>query len=96
MAVPRPGLADPSRTSSSASVLCAVWHKEDKLARDVALRLSAALGRTVTVIAGLHVDAAASGDIRILLQNCDQVLERLTARLLQGPEWAEEPATGQA
>jgi len=96
MAVPRPSLADPSRTSSSASVLCVVGHKEDELARDVALRLSAALARTVTVVAGLHVDAAASGDIRILLENCDHVVERLTASLLQSPEVAGEQAAGQA
>jgi hypothetical protein len=62
----------------------------------VALRLSAALARTVTVVAGLHVDAAASGDIRILLENCDHVVERLTASLLQSPEVAGEQAAGQA
>lgn len=81
MAVPRPSLADPSRLSSSASVLCVVGHKEDELARRVALRLAAALNCTVTVVAGLHVDDASGGDITIMLEHCDRVVERLTARV---------------
>lgn len=81
MAVSRPSLADPSKMSSSASVLCVVGHKEDELARSVALRLSAALACTVTVVAGLHVDSAGGDDIRLLLENCENVIERLIARL---------------
>ena len=81
MAVPRPSLADSSVVSSSASVLCVTGHKEDELARGAALRLSAALACTVTVVAGLHVDDATSGDIKLLLENCGHVVEQLTARL---------------
>jgi hypothetical protein len=81
MAVPRPSLADPSQVSSSASVLCVVGHKEDQLARAMALRLAAALDCTATVVAGLHVDNASSDDIRLLLDNCDCVIERLIVRL---------------
>jgi hypothetical protein len=88
MAVSRPSLADPSKVSSSASVLCAVGHKEDELARGVALRVSAALACTVTVVAGLHIDDATGGDIRQLLENCDHVVERLTARLRAVPDCA--------
>jgi gallate decarboxylase subunit D len=83
MAVPRPSLADPSLSSASASVLCVAGHKEDELARGVALRLATALGCTVTVVAGLHVDNANAGDIRLLLENCDYAIERLTERLRQ-------------
>jgi hypothetical protein len=88
MAVPRPSLADPSTISSSASVLCVVGHTEDALARGVALRMSAALACTVTVVAGLHVDEATGGDIKTLLKNCDHVVERLTARLRAVPDCA--------
>jgi gallate decarboxylase subunit D len=89
MAVARPSLADPRQTSSSASVLCVVGHKEDELARDVALRLSAALNCTVVVVAGLHVDDASRDDIRLLLENCDRLVERLIARL--SPEGTSAP-----
>jgi gallate decarboxylase subunit D len=85
MAVPRPSLADPETVSSSASVLCVAGHKEDELARGVALRLSAELACTVTVVAGLHVDDAGGEDIRLLLENCASAVERLTLRLRRVP-----------
>jgi len=85
MAVPRPSLTDPSVVSSSASVLCVVGHKEDELARGVALRLSAALECTVTVVAGLHVDDAAASDIKIMLKNCHRLIEHLKIRLRDIP-----------
>jgi gallate decarboxylase subunit D len=88
MAVARPSLADPSMVSSSASVLCVVGHKEDELARGIALRVSAALACTVTVVAGLHVDDATGGDIRLLLENCDHAIERLRVRLVSLPDRA--------
>jgi len=85
MAVPRPSLADSSRVSASASVLCVTGHKEDELARSVALRLAAALGCTVTVAAGLHVEAASPEDIAALLRAAETVAVRLAARLQPAP-----------
>ncbi|MBW1682823.1 MAG: hypothetical protein JRJ83_15600 [Deltaproteobacteria bacterium] len=57
-AQPRPSLKDPARTSSSASVICFLGHKEDELTRRAALRLSAALNTRVVVTAGIHWDAS--------------------------------------
>lgn len=85
MAVPRPSLADSSQLSSTASVLCVVGHREDDLARSVALHLSAALECAVTVVAGLHVDNATDADVHILVENCDRVIEQLIARLRPPP-----------
>jgi gallate decarboxylase subunit D len=90
MAVPRPSSADWSHVPSSASVLCVVGHKEDDLARSIALHLSAALESTVTVVAGLHVDGATDADVHILVENCDRVIEQLTARLR--PPGQQSPA----
>jgi gallate decarboxylase subunit D len=90
MAVARPSLIDASQISSSASVLCVVGHKEDDLARSVALHLSAALECTVTVVAGLHVNNATDADVHILVDNCDKVIERLIARLR--PPRCQDPA----
>jgi hypothetical protein len=44
MAQPRPSLADPKVTSSTASVFTYVGHKEDDLAKWAAEKISAALG----------------------------------------------------
>jgi len=81
LAVPRPSLADPARVSASASVLCVTGHKEDELARGVALRLAATLACTVTVVAGLHIDGATDDDIARLLRASDDLLAGLLPRL---------------
>ena len=81
LAVPRPSLADPSQISASASVLCVVGHKEDELARKIALRMASSLNRLVTVIAGIHIDTAAAQDIDALVGNCEILIERVVARL---------------
>jgi hypothetical protein len=52
----------------------------------VALHLSATLGCTVTVVAGLHVDGATDADVHILVDNCDRAIEQLLARLRPPPD----------
>ena len=81
LAEPRPSLADPSRLSASASVLCVTGHKEDELARDTALKLASSLNRRVTVTAGIHIDEASAAEVQQLTQNCQQALEKLALRL---------------
>lgn len=85
VAVPRPSLDDPTRLSSSASVICVTGHKEDELARAVALRLASTLDRVVVVSAGLHVDGAAPGDLKALLTNTDHVVESIAHEIAARP-----------
>ena len=54
VAQPRPSLKDPRATSSSASVICLLGHKEDHLAKAAAETISATLDTVVTVTAGIH------------------------------------------
>lgn len=63
MAEPRPSLADPARLSATASVFCYPGHKEDELARALALALASALGVKVVVAAGMHWDGLTPDDI---------------------------------
>lgn len=63
MAAPRPSLAAPGATSATASVFCYPGHKEDELARTLALRLASALNVKVTVAAGAHWDDLSGEDI---------------------------------
>lgn len=63
MAAPRPSLADPARTSATASVFTYPGHKEDGVAKALAERLSAALEAKVVVSAGMHWDGLAAGEI---------------------------------
>lgn len=81
LALPRPSLADPVKVSASASVLCVTGHKEDELARSAALEMAAVLNRTVTVVAGIHIDKASKADIHELNANCDVVIKKLIHRI---------------
>ncbi|MEQ8201928.1 MAG: hypothetical protein ABRQ24_10970 [Syntrophomonadaceae bacterium] len=81
LAVPRPSLAEPGRTSASASVICVSGHKEDELARTAALQLAARFNRVVVVSVGLHVDDASSLDIESLTANFRLLVEDIAARL---------------
>lgn len=66
VAQPRPSLRDDGSISSTASVIALLGHKEDELARWAALMLASRLNATVTVTAGLHVDAATPDQVTTL------------------------------
>jgi hypothetical protein len=83
LAVPRPGLRDPEKTSASASVICVVGHKEDLLAKNAAEQLAAAFGRRVSVCAGLHIDQATDEDIKLLQHNCELLLQMIQKGTLE-------------
>ncbi len=87
LALPRPSLADPLAGSATASVLAAPGHKEDLLARELALKLASELGVTVAVACGIHLDAATETEIREVRSLALEMAESLTAeiRLLRQP-----------
>jgi hypothetical protein len=70
LALPRPSGADPTITSSTASVLTLLGHKEDSLVKAVAERLSSRLNRNVVVTAGIHWDHLDEAGIREIEDNC--------------------------
>jgi hypothetical protein len=76
LAAPRESLRGGGERSASASVLCVAGHKDDELARALALRAATRLGRLTVVTVGLHVEAAGPADIALLVGNCEEALER--------------------
>jgi hypothetical protein len=82
VAQPRPSLKDPAVTSSSASVICMVGHKEDELAKAAAEILAATLKTRVVVTAGIHWDDLASADIQRIVRNSETLVEMILARLV--------------
>ena len=70
LALPRPSLADPTITSSTASVLTILGHKEDGLVKAAAELLSARLNKNVVVTAGIHWDHLNETAIREIEDNC--------------------------
>ena len=81
MAQPRPSLADPSKTSSTASVFAYVGHKEDDLAKWAAEKISAALKAKVVVTAGIHWDDLNQAGIKTVLANSEQLVRNLIEQL---------------
>jgi hypothetical protein len=80
VAQPRPSLKDPAVTSSSASVICLLGHKEDELAKAAAEIVAAALKTQVVVTAGIHWDNLAPEAIQRVVRNSeilvDMILEK--------------------
>ncbi len=81
MAVPRPSLRDSKDISSTASVLTAVGHKDDEVARAFSLHLAKELSTIVVVTAGIHIDGADEDDIKKILVNSDKLMKDLVAIL---------------
>lgn len=81
LAIPRPSLSDPSQISASASVLCVTGHKEDEVARNIALEVASKLDCVVTVIVGIHIDHATGDQLSEMLENCKEVIKNLVIRL---------------
>ena len=84
LALPRPSLNDPKKTSASASVICVTGHKDDQLAREAALKIAAACNAAVCVTVGIHVDNATAADLDLLNKNFSEAANNLTGLLLQG------------
>lgn len=81
MAAPRPSLADPERTSATASVFCYLGHKEDGLAKALAENLAAALNVRVVVTAGAHWDGLGPEDIAQVEMSARDLGQRLLTAL---------------
>ncbi len=80
-AQPRPSLADPNKLSATASVLSYVGHKEDKVAKETAETLAAALDTNVVVTAGIHWDDLPPDGIADVVAGCREIAHKLIEKL---------------
>ena len=78
LSVPRPSLADATRTSATTSVLNLTGHKDGEAAQYLGQRLAATLGATVVVTGGIHVDDIRPDEIKTVLH----LVDRLTLALV--------------
>lgn len=72
--IPRESLKKDGNISATASVFCVTGHKDDMLARDAALCLSAYFNTVALVSVGLHVDNADRNIISKLEENFAKVI----------------------
>lgn len=81
IAIPRPSLRDPARTSATSSVITVTGHKDDELAKPLAELAAARLGQVAVVVVGVHVEGATDEDIERLAAHAREAVERLLAQL---------------
>lgn len=74
---------DRKQAKTNVSQIAVYGHKEDELARTVAVKLSKATRSTVAVTAGIHFDGLNREDIRQILEITDFLLDQLILELSQ-------------
>lgn len=79
LAQPMPSKASDRQWSVSCSVLTIPPHKEEPIARGVAVRLAEAFGRVTTVTAGVHDDNLDADGIAVYLRLGEELAERTVA-----------------
>lgn len=79
LATPYPAKGRAGGWSASCSVLTIPPHKEEPIARGIATRLAAGLGRIAVVTAGVHDDDIDSEGIRLYLKLGEELAESLLA-----------------
>jgi hypothetical protein len=84
LAQPHPSKRPGRQWSASCSVLTIPPHKEEPLARGVAIRLAEALGRVTVVTAGVHDDGLDAEGIACYLRLAEKLGEELARRLGEG------------
>ncbi len=77
LATPYPAKGDGGGWSASCSVLTIPPHKEEPIARGIATRLAAGLGRVTVVTAGVHDDDIDAEGIRLYLRLGEELAEQL-------------------
>jgi len=81
VSVPRPGLKDGTRMSSTSSVINLIGHKDEVVARKFSEQLAAKFNRNAIATAGVHIDDITENQINIIMQNitdlCLDVINKL-------------------
>lgn len=86
ISVPRPGLQNPRKISSTSSVFNFTGHKDEAVARMLSEKIAAAFNIHTVTTAGIHLDAVTKSDLGKLLKNAEAlsfVLLKKIASLLK-------------
>ncbi|WP_054200101.1 hypothetical protein [Clostridium baratii] len=75
LGVPRESLEDPTKISSSVSLITVTGHKEDVIVQRLAKLLSKELNSTVVVCCGIHIDNISFEDIISINETIDNLIE---------------------
>jgi hypothetical protein len=66
---------------ATSSVITVPGHRDDRVAKDAAEKLSKASGKTVVVVAGIHYNDMSREEIGDALRLCDELVEGLAGEI---------------
>ncbi|MGL4450404.1 MAG: hypothetical protein ACRCTZ_04320 [Sarcina sp.] len=75
LAQPRKSLSDETKISATTSVICAMGHKEDELAKLVAESLAKQFNCIVSASVGIHIDNVTKDDIDKININFNRLID---------------------
>ena len=81
IAIPRPSLKNPKRTSVTTSTFTLVGHKDDEIAKIVAEAIAKEFNEVTVVVAGIHIEKAQEKDINQLVANTKKAVKNLIHEL---------------
>ena len=81
LAQPHPARGGPTKWSASCSVLTIPPHKEEPIARGIAEKLAASLGKVAVVTAGVHDDNIDAEGIATYLRLAEELAQKLVDTL---------------
>lgn len=90
LAQPRESLRGDGSISASCSVLAVCGHKEDELARHVAISLAKRLNALVCVTCGIHMDAISPEEIAAVLEQVKRLVDDMADRLIKDYQGASK------
>lgn len=67
---------------ATVSVVCALDHRDDVVARDVAKKLATVFKCNVSITVGVHLDDATPEEIRLLVRACDELCDQIASDTL--------------
>ncbi|MGI6553086.1 MAG: hypothetical protein ACOX37_08720 [Bacillota bacterium] len=80
LAVPRPSLMDPAKTSATVSVLTLIGHKDDEIAKPAAEKLAKELEQPVALVAGVHLDNPSQTEIDTVISLAGEIVDEIVLR----------------
>ncbi len=82
LSVPRPGLSDKNRISSTTSILNLIGHKDDEVAKYVSQTLSSKLNKNVVVTCGIHINDIKAEEIDMTIELLKELTDMLIEKLI--------------
>jgi gallate decarboxylase subunit D len=81
MAQPGPSLINTGKVTATSSVFTFPGHKEDGLSKSISDKLAKGLNKKTVVVAGLHWDGIKADEIKIIVEMCEKISQRIITEL---------------